>query len=532
MKLFKLIMKYSSGAVWLALFASVVYGLASMGLIALIQKGLADTQSIGTTVMTGFFVLCVLLPVTRVASELLLARLAQQASADMRMNLCRQVMDAPLARLEGIGSPQILPKLTEDVVAITGAASQIPSFFMQFTIVIGCLGYMAWLSWVAFLGVLGFIGAALAGFQVFARKGAPQLQYARESKDALYKHLRALTEGTKELKLHQQRQEAFLQDLLLPTVDAFKRHSLKGTAYYSIGNSISIFISFLLAGLLLFVFPAIKGVDPALLTGYTIILMFLAMHMGVLFSMPPTLTRARIALKKIEELGGRLEPEIALERETPAGWGAFQSLELREIRHQYPGENGGHNFSIGPIDLELRPGELVFITGGNGSGKTTLAKILMGLYEPASGTILFNGRPVDETNRDCYRQNFSVVFSDFFLFDSLLGMDHLDADAGEYLKKLQLDHKVKVENGVLSTIDLSQGQRKRLALLTAYMEDRPIYLFDEWAADQDPRFKKLFYYQLLPELKERGKCVAVISHDDHYYDVADRIIKLEEGRMI
>jgi putative ATP-binding cassette transporter len=125
-----------------------------------------------------------------------------------------------------------------------------------------------------------------------------------------------------------------------------------------------------------------------------------------------------------------------------------------------------------------------------------------------------------------------VVFSDFHLFENLHGMEMLDDQAKHYLKRLQLDHKVQVQDGVLSTTELSQGQRKRLALMTAYLEGRPIYLFDEWAADQDPVFKEVFYYQLLPELKARGKTIIVISHDDRYYHIADRVIKMDSGKIV
>src|SRR5438128_1629868 len=172
--------------------------------------------------------------------------------------------------------------------------------------------------------------------------------------------------------------------------------------------------------------------------------------------------------------------------------------------------------------MTLSPGEIVFLTGGNGSGKTTCAKLLTGLYTPDSGEVRFDGRPITDENRAFYRQYFSAVFYDFYLFDRLLGLDvqPFDPRIPRYLCLLQLDRKVQVDNGFLSTTDLSQGQRKRLALLTAYLEDRPIYLFDEWAADQDPGFKEVFYHQLLPELKRRGKTVVVISHDDRYFAVA------------
>jgi putative ATP-binding cassette transporter len=208
-------------------------------------------------------------------------------------------------------------------------------------------------------------------------------------------------------------------------------------------------------------------------------------------------------------------------------------VELVDVTHTYHREGEPGGFMLGPINLTLEPGELLFITGGNGSGKTTLAKLLLSLYIPEEGEIYLDGKVVTNETREKYRQLFSVVFSDFHLFESLFGLDsiYLDANARKYLAQLQLDHKVKVEDGVLSTVDLSQGQRKRLALLTAYLEDRPIYLFDEWAADQDPLFKEIFYHQLLPELKARGKALIVISHDDRYYHVADRVIKLDSGKL-
>lgn len=183
--------------------------------------------------------------------------------------------------------------------------------------------------------------------------------------------------------------------------------------------------------------------------------------------------------------------------------------------------------------MKFHPGELIFIVGGNGSGKSTLAKLITGLYIPETGNVYLDDNLIDNHNLEWYRQQFSVVFSDFYLFDRFLGLDSndLDIQTQKYLVQLQLDHKVKVNNGVLSTTDLSQGQRKRLALVTAYLEDRPIYMFDEWASDQDPVFKEIFYTQLLAELKNRGKTVLVISHDDQYFYLADRIVKLEYGQV-
>jgi putative ATP-binding cassette transporter len=190
-------------------------------------------------------------------------------------------------------------------------------------------------------------------------------------------------------------------------------------------------------------------------------------------------------------------------------------------------------FQLGPIDLSVKSGELIFIVGSNGSGKSTLAKLITGLYTPDSGKIYLNDTPITAANIEWYRQHFATTFADVYLFDRYLGLEdrQIDREIGKYLKEFQIDRKVSVTNGVLSTTNLSQGQRKRLALLTAFLEDRPIYLFDEWASDQDPAFREVFYQQMLMQLKEWGKLVIVITHDDRYFHLADRILKLNYGRV-
>ncbi|GAD86298.1 ATP-binding cassette domain-containing protein [Nocardia asteroides] len=198
-----------------------------------------------------------------------------------------------------------------------------------------------------------------------------------------------------------------------------------------------------------------------------------------------------------------------------------------------PGLDGSEDagFRLGPIDLVFEPGQITFIVGGNGSGKSTLAKLITGLYVPRSGSLSLNGERIDHDNIEWFRQNSSAVFTDFHLFEDYLGFDRpgIDAEVQRYLEELQIAHKVTVRDGKLSTVDLSQGQRKRLALLTALLEDRQIYVFDEWAADQEPRFREVFYREILTDLKRRGKTVIVITHDDRYFDCADQLVKLDFG---
>ncbi len=270
------------------------------------------------------------------------------------------------------------------------------------------------------------------------------------------------------------------------------------------------------------------------MSGYAMVFLYMIMPIESLLTAIPNISTARVALERIEAVNAELPLESGLDAPVKRG---FEHLALDGVTHRYFREKENDVFTLGPIDLSFTPGELVYLIGGNGSGKTTLAKMIVGLYAPESGRIVVDGVPVSEADRDSYRQLFSVVFSDFFLFDSLLGLridglDGLDETAQELLVQLQLDHKVRIEDGAFSTLELSQGQRKRLALLVAYLEDRPFYLFDEWAADQDPLFKDVFYRTLLPELKAKGKTVLVITHDDRYFHLADRYIKLDYGQLV
>jgi putative ATP-binding cassette transporter len=251
------------------------------------------------------------------------------------------------------------------------------------------------------------------------------------------------------------------------------------------------------------------------------------------------MSQAVVAVQKLRELDLRLDEKADVQEQVSAGETAddkarWSRLTFTGVTHEYYNERDERSFTLGPIDLTIRRGECLFIVGGNGSGKTTLAKLILGLYLPENGEVRIDREIIGDVNREKLRGLFSVVFSDFYLFDQLLGLERpsLPAETQDYLASLQLQSKVKIENGALSTINLSQGQRKRLALLTAYLEDRPVYLFDEWAADQDPQFKEVFYLELLPSLKARGKTIIVISHDDRFYSTAERIIKLDAGQIV
>jgi putative ATP-binding cassette transporter len=537
MKLISFLLKYSPVSVTLAVVVGIISGVCNAALLALFNVALGggDSGFSRKTLIWSFVALCLFLPLTRYISEMLLTRLAQDALFRLRMRLCRQILDAPLRHLEGLGAPRLMTALADDVPVITGTLVVFPLLCINIAVAVSGLIYLGILSWLMLLTVLGFMVIGIISYQLPIIKAMRSLALAREDADQLFKHFRDLTEGTKELKLHNRRREAFMTRVLQATASSLRHHNIAGMGVYTAAASWGQTLVFVVIGLVLFVLPGMQQTNVHSLTGYTITLLYLMTPLQVIMNTIPTLGRASIALQKVEQLGLELmaqgtEGDAAA---PPEKLPSFERMDLVGVTHTYRREGEKENFTLGPIDITLNAGELVFLVGGNGSGKTTLAKLIIGLYMPEGGEQRLNGQLITNENRELFRQHFSVVFSDFHLFETLLGLDsrELDEQARNYLAQLQLTHKVEVKEGVLSTLELSQGQRKRLALLTAYLEDRPIYLFDEWAADQDPLFKEIFYYQLLPDLKARGKTVVVISHDDHYYHIADRIIKLEYGKI-
>lgn len=515
----------------LALCTSVVSGLSNAALVALINQALgADGEQLAS-LGWKFLAMSVIVLLTRTLSSTLFMRMGQSAKAMLRMRTIDRIARASYLHLERQGAARALGVLTQDLDAIVVFFVNLPNLAMHGAVIIGCLTYLGILSWQILLFALATVLVGALGFRLAHVRALFHLRGSRRREDDLVRHFHALFDGAKELKLHRARRHAFVHETLAPNVEAVRRQRTRGYVLYAAATSWGSFIFFAFIGCALFVLARFFPVGSSVMSGYAMTFLYMVLPIESVLSALPTISTARVALERIEQMNAELPLEQS-QPEQPAA--ALESIVLEQVTHEYYREQDNEVFSLGPIDLSFSAGELVYLIGGNGSGKTTLAKLLVGLYKPESGRILLNGVEVGDAERESYRQHFAVVFNDFYLFDSLLGLGskELDEMAQSLLQALHLEHKVKVVGGVFSTTDLSQGQRKRLALLVTYLEDRPFYVFDEWAADQDPSFKDVFYRDMLPRLKAKGKTVLVITHDDRYFHLADRYIKLEEGRIV
>jgi putative ATP-binding cassette transporter len=499
---------------------------ATVGLIYVINTSIAR-RSLDVPLFVG---LCVVVVAFAFVGKHLSVRMLEASAAKIRVVLAQRILALPLQKIEEMGRHRLVSTVGDDVLTITnGFGPTILVFVTNSTIILGCIVYLAWLSFeLLFFVLLLFVPVALSTLSyAYARRwhGA-----AIKQRIEMSRQLEATVDGAKELKLNRRRREALLLVRLRSAVDRYRDLKIKLGAIFPLTEAVTRLIYFLALAMVIFV--AGQGENEAFF-GYLVTLSFMIDPIRQVSGVLPSFAELRSALAHLDAVGllddqfQGLDPSEPWRQPEPR----CDRLELAGVGFTYP-DAGERGFTLGPLDLTLRGGEIVMVAGGNGTGKSTLVKILTGLYRPATGAIRLNGELIDDKNRDFYRQHFSTVFSDFFLFDEVAdrGDPGVDERARGFLEKLSIAHKVTVHDGAVSTTSaLSQGQRRRLALVAALMEERPICVFDEWAADQDPVFKRTFYMDLLPELRRAGKVVVVITHDDRYFEVGDRLLSLESG---
>jgi len=534
----RFVVQRSKSMAWLMVCTGVLSGLLSAGVLALINHVLHHPSDHSLLAMLGFVVLVAGKLLSNLVSQLLLVRFSQDTILNLSLSLCSKILRAPLRRSEQRGAAHILVTLTDDVSWVTWAIQCFPQLIMNVAVVLGCGFYLAWLSWGTFLGVTGVTLLGALGYQWLHTSAFSVIYAAREARASLFQHFRSLTDGLKELLMHRARRQEFVNQEVRKAAESYRQKNLEATRMQALADAWTQVSFYSLIGFIVFLFPSVVTVSPEALTGYVVAVLYMMGPIWGIIGALPTIERGQVALENIERLGVSLDvdhEETQMFAVSSVEAGIPPVVQLNKVVFSYDEERGVETpFTLGPISLELHPGELVYVIGGNGSGKSTFVKVLTGLYQTSQGDVTLAGTRITDANREWYREHFSVVFSDFHLFKKLLGQSDAQAErfVPQYLRLLHMDQKVTVQERTFSTTDLSQGQRKRLALLTAYLEDRPIYVFDEWAADQDPQYKEIFYKTLLPDLRTRGKLVVVITHDDRHFHLGDQVIKLEDGKMV
>ncbi|NWA03089.1 cyclic peptide export ABC transporter [Pseudomonas gingeri] len=512
----------------------IVSGLSVTALLATINSAMNALGGPDTHTALLFGGLCLLTLACSTVSNLLTNYVGQRVVAKLRRELAAKVLVAPIEQLERYRAHRLIPVLLNDVGTISSFALSVAPMVISFTVTIGCLSYLAMLSWqILLLTVLTVIIGTGAQFLAH-RFGMRSILKARDGEDDLQKHYQAISGGAKELRIQRKRRQHMLDEQIHGTTERICKANIRAANIFVSAETFGSMLFFAVIGIAIAFQALWPTTDKTVLGGFVLVMLYMKGPLEQLINTLPSISRAEIAFRRIAELSWRFsspEPHL-LVSDRAVDPAPLQSIELHQLRYDYPQVEGSQAFHLGPVSLTIQQGEILFIVGENGCGKTTLIKLLLGLYTPQQGEIRLNGKAVSAEGLDDYRQLFTTIFADYYLFDEVTqGSNPLPPESIKYLERLDIAHKVSIRDGSFTTTDLSTGQRKRLALINAWLDQRPVLVFDEWAADQDPAFRRVFYTELLPELKQQGKTIIVISHDDRYFSVADQLVRMQAGQI-
>lgn len=481
--------------------------------------------------MGAFILLLLVYLVVSSVAQIQLAKIGQNFIYDTQAQFVKRIMDSHDAQIQLIGKPKILASLSNDVRSLSIAFTRLPELVQGALFTVVCSLYLMILSFKLFIVVAILMTLMIAGTHFVVKRHYGSFRQMRDAEDHIQTHYETALNGHKELKLNRFRAERFYRETFLPKAQLRRDAHVQADSYHAIainwGNSVMLGA----VGLIFHLSMQYGWASLSDAATITMIVLFMRAPLTAAIGAFPAMLQSQVGLQALKNLGlVDYQPQFHGNFRLPENW---QRIRLEGVTYAYPVQ-GGQHFSLQPIDLTIERGETLFLIGGNGSGKSTLSMVLAGLYAPTSGKIFVDDIEITEENRDAYRQLFASVFTDFHLFEQIMdgmGNDVAEQQIDTWLNHLQLSDKVKIEQKRILNSKLSQGQRKRLGLMIAALEQRSIMILDEWAADQDPQFRRVFYENLLPILKACGYTVFAISHDDKYFHHAERMVAMKNGEL-
>jgi putative ATP-binding cassette transporter len=462
-------------------------------------------------------------------------RIAEAAICSVRLRLADKIRRSDLLTLESIGEADIHARVSRDTAAISQAARPLFAAAQGVVMIVFTLGYIAIVSRVALLLCLILIAAGSAKY--FKDRAAYDrgLIEASRQEDELFDSLNGMLKGFKELRINRLKSDDVFHDFQ-SIVTRVRKVRTRVNILFS-NNLVFIEMFFvLLLGAVAFVLPVIATSFSGSATKIVAAILFFFGPLTNVFTLIPMLSQVNVTVDNLERLEATLDEGLANSMEEEAAplvdMSSFATIRFEGVCFAYKDPDGNVTFQVGPIDGEIRRGEVLLLVGGNGSGKTTLLKLLTALYRPTQGAINIDNVAIGPTNIRSFRNLFSAIFSDFYLFEKLHGLSAADPEhVSALLRLMEISDKTEFSDGRFTNTQLSTGQRKRLALVVSYLEDKPVYVFDEVAADQDPEFRRYFYETLLPQMKTAGKTVVVVSHDDRHFHAGDRVLQMDYGKL-
>ncbi len=538
MSLFRLMFSMAGKRYFWFLLLSIFAGLSNAGLLIVVVHQINQTVSgtWDTNLVEYITVYSVLLLAYIYFNKILavkLIRYAQGVIHKLRLEIIAQLLETDYHSSVKNRS-EVITTLTQDTVIISESFLHIIQVSNSIVTVLFCFCYLGYLSIFAILVLFAFLGVGVAVYWHSNRRVQGQLAQAREEEDRFIKFVRDITDGFKEIKLAPEIGAEIFQEKIKTTSNQNVMHNSEGLIGLVHNKLIGQFLLFIYLGGLLTLMPLFMDVPIATIVNYAFIMLYIIRPIEVSLNVIPNISRANISAKKITHLLTLLKSKSRILKVSAKNrWlHDFSKIEIKGMEYTYLEKSMDKPFRMGPVNLEINRGSVFFIHGGNGSGKTTFIYTLLGLYQQSAGEILVDGKLLQQQDYTDFYTIFGAVFSDVYLFEELYGLKTVDTEKiAKYLRLFELEDKVQFDGSKFSTINLSSGQRKRLALIVTLLRDYPVLVLDEWTADQDPFFRKKFYQEVIPILAAEGKTIIAITHDDRYYQFADVLCKMEDGGL-
>ena len=492
--------------------------------LSFINNELVSLKEFDPILAIKFIAVLLLFFISAIAANISLTNFGHKFIYELRYQSVKQILDTPNSVINEIGKAKIIASLNNDIKTITFAFMSATGFIQSLVFIVCASIYLCVIAPKIFIFLSVWIGATLFINTLFMKKIHLYFKYSRVQDDTLQKHYDDIVEGHRELSLNRVRASVCFDELNF-TGDKKRQNMVKADIYHALSDNFTNIMLLGSVGLCVFLCVAFDWASLQTALSISLTILFLrGSFMSMVGSIPAALS-AKVSLEKIMSLNlNKFKEGFKFDDSLSDNW---QNIKLKDINFNYT--HG--KFSLKDVNLEIKRGEITFIIGKNGSGKSTLINLLCGLIRPSSGEIYLDSTKIDERNLQSYQAKISAIFADFYLFSQTLSHNGFasQSEIDELLALLEIDKKVSVIDNKLSTTQLSTGQRKRLSLLIAILEHRSILILDEWAADQDPLFKRKFYKEILPFLQNKGISIIAVSHDDSYFDVATRIILVKDG---
>lgn len=454
----------------------------------------------------------------------------------LRLNVLDKIRCSELQTVDRLGRGSLYSLVSQETNHLSVAFPLVVDGFQQAILLGVSLIYLAYLSPAALIAFVSAVLLAFFGFRILARDFRRVMGLIQNRQAQMLDAIEDIINGGKELRLNRQKSDDVFQQYRKISRSAESLMVISGenwTSLLLLGNT----AIFGMLGIVAFAFPGeVSGFDKIVFQVVPVLL-FCVGPLSRIVGQMPMILRADIGLQSILKIEGELAEagSISTEeaRKSAVYYKDFEKISYTDLGFSYSDKNNEPLFTAGPFNLTLHRGETVFLVGGNGSGKSTVLRMITGLFASDTGRILVDEVPVVGRAIAGYRELFSSIFVDFHLFDRLYGLEDIDpTHVNRMIEEMGLGGKVQYDDGRFTQLALSTAQRKRLALIAALLEDKSVYVFDEWSAEQDVRFREYFYTRILPDLKERGKTVIAVTHDERYWHLAERVVKIDFGRVV